>query len=187
MLADERARKREALLQATERDLEAVRSATRRDKRRVAGKDRIGLRVGKVVGKHKMAKHFGLEISEDGFAFRRNRQRIAQEAALDGIYVIRTSLPETDLGARDTVRAHVFLCMLAWYVEWHMRKKFAPVLFDDDDPAGAEAARASVVAPAMPSASARAKAASKRTPEGTPVHSFHTLLDDLAAIAKNRV
>ena len=85
------------------------------------------------------------------------------------------------------VRAHVFLCMLAYYVEWHMRRALAPLLFDDDDPAGAEATRSSPVAPARPSASARAKAARKRTPDGLPVHSFHTLLADLATLTRNRV
>ena len=221
LLAVERARKREALLRATENDLDEVRKATRRDKRRLAGKDKIGLRVGKVIGRHKVAKHFDLEIADDGFAWRRNAGRIAEETALDGLYVVRTSLPERELGAEDTVRAykglsrierafrsvktvdlkvrpihhyrpervraHVLLCMLAYHVEWHMRQKLAPILFDEDDPAGADAARASIVAPAEPSPSARRKAASKRTPEGVPVHSFRTILDDLATIARNRV
>ena len=149
-----------------------------------------------------MAKHIDLEIADDGFTFRRNQRRIAEEAALDGIYVIRTSLPETDLGAHDTVRAykslsrverafrsfktvdlkvrpvyhyrpervraHVFLCMLAYHVEWHMRRTLAPLLFDDEDPPGAEAARPSVVAPATPSPAARRKAATKRTLQGRP-------------------
>ncbi len=220
-LAEERARKREALLQATESDLDAIRAATRRDRRRLAGKDKIGLRVGKVTGKHKVGKHFDLEIADDGFAWRRNAERIAEEAALDGLYVIRTSLSERELGAEDTVRAykglsrierafrsvktvdlkvrpihhyrpervraHVLLCMLACHVEWHMRQRLAPILFDEDDPAGADAARASIVAPAKPSPSARRKAAARRTPDGVPVHSFRTLLEDLATIARNRV
>ncbi len=219
LLAKERARKREALLQATESDLERIRKATRRDRRRLAGRDRIGLRVGKVIGRRKVGKHFDLEIADDGFSFRRNRERIAEEAALDGLHVIRTSLSGRELGAEDTVRAckrlsrverafrsgrtvdlkvrpvhhwrpervraHVLLCMLACHVEWHMRRKLAPVLFDDDDPAAA--ARASVVAPAKPSPAARRKAATKRTPDGARVHSFRTLLDDLATIARNRV
>ena len=157
LLAEERARKREALLQATEDDLDRIGAATRRDKRRLVGKDKIGLRVGKVIGKHKVGKHFDLEIAE--------------EAALDGLYVIRTSLSERELGAQDTVRAykglsrierafrtvktvdlkvrpihhyrpervraHVLLCMLAYHVEWHMRQRLASILFDEDDPAGA--------------------------------------------------
>ena len=221
LLAVERARKREALLRATERDFDEIRAATRRAKRRLAGKDKIGLRVGKVIGRHKVAKHFDLEIADDGFTWQRNRERIAEEAALDGLYVIRTSLPEGELGPEDTVRAykglsrierafrsvktvdlkvrpihhyrpervraHVLLCMLAYHVEWNMRQRLAPVLFDEDDPAAADAARASIVSPAKPSPSARRKAAGKRTPEGMPVHSFRTLLDDLATIARNRV
>ena len=221
LLAERRARKREALLRATERDLGTVLAATRRQTRPLKGRDKIGLRIGRVIARHKMAKHIDLEIADDGFTFRRNQRRIAEEAALDGIYVIRTSLPETDLGAHDTVRAykslsrverafrsfktvdlkvrpvyhyrpervraHVFLCMLAYHVEWHMRRTLAPLLFDDEDPPGAEAARPSVVAPATPSPAARRKAATKRTLQGAPVHSFQTLLDDLATIAKNRI
>ena len=106
LLAVERARKREALLRATESDIDEIRKATRRDKRQLAGKDKIGLRVGKVIGRHKVAKHFDLEIADDGFAGRRNAERIAEEAALNGLYVVRTSLPERELGAEDTVRAH---------------------------------------------------------------------------------
>ena len=106
LLAVERARKREALLRATENDLDEIRKAARRDKRRLAGKDKIGLRVGKVIGRHKVAKHFDLEIADDGFAWRRNAGRIAEETALDGLYVVRTSLPERELGAEDTVRAY---------------------------------------------------------------------------------
>ena len=202
-------------------DLDEIGAATGRPGRRFAGKDRIGLRVGKVIGKHKVAKHFELEIADDGFTWQRNRERIAEEAALDGLYVIRTSVPEGELGAEDTVRAykrlsrierafrsvktvdlkvrpihhylpervraHVLLCILAYHVEWHMRQKLAPILLDEDDPAAADAARASIVSPAKPSPSARRKAAGKRTPEGMPVHSFRTLLDDLATIARNCV
>ena len=202
LLAERRARKREALLRATERDLGTVLAATRRQTRPLKGRDKIGLRIGRVIARHKMAKHIDLEIADDGFTFRRNQRRIAEEAALDGIYVIRTSLPETDLGAHDTVRAykslsrverafrsfktvdlkvrpvyhyrpervraHVFLCMLAYHVEWHMRRTLAPLLFDDEDPPGAEAARPSVVRPATPSPAARRKAATKRTLQGAP-------------------
>ena len=216
-LTDERARKREALLQATERDLGTILAATGRTKRRLVGQDKIGLRIGKVIAKHKMAKHFDLEIADNGFTFRRNPERIAQEAQLDGVYVIRTSVPASDLGTQDTVRAykrlshverafrtlktvdlkvrpvyhrvraHVLLCMLAYHVEWHMRHQLAPMLFDDDDRQAAQAERVSVVVPATPSPAARRKAATQRTPHGAPVHSFRTLLDDLATIAKNRV
>ena len=221
LLAAERARKRKDLLQATERLLEPIGAATTREKRRLAGKDKIGLRVGKSIGKYKMAKHFELDIADHSFGYRRNPSSIAREAALDGLYIVRTSLTAAELDAEGTVRAykrlsaverafrslktvdlkvrpifhhaadrvrtHVFLCMLAYYVEWHMRQRLKPLLFDDDDAAAAEAARPSVVAPAAVSESAREKARSKRTADGLPVHSFRTLLGDLATVAKNRV
>ena len=221
LLAAERARKREDLLQATEALLEPIAAATTREKRRLAGKDKIGLRVGKSIGKYKMAKHFELDIADHSFGYRRNPSSIAREAALDGLYIVRTSLTAAELDAEGTVRAykrlstverafrslktvdlkvrpifhhaanrvraHVFLCMLAYYVEWHMRQRLKPLLFDDDDAAAAEAARPSIVAPAEVSASAKDKARSKHTADGLPVHSFRTLLGDLATVAKNRV
>jgi len=221
LLAAERARKREDLLQATERELEAIAAATRRPKRALRGKDRIGLRVGKVLGRFKMAKHFALEITETGFTYRRKAETIAAEAALDGIYVLRTSVPREVLGPEATVRAykdlarverafrclktvdlhvrpihhrleervraHVFLCLLAYYVEWHMRQALAPLLFAEDDPAGAAARRGSPVKPAVPSPSAATKARTKRTPEGEPVHRFRGLLTHLATLTKNTI
>ena len=218
LLATERARKREELLEATEEFLDPIVKATRRLK----GEDKIGERVGKVIGKYKMAKHFEWTIEENGsFGYGRDAASIAAEAALDGLYVIRTSLPKAELDAQATVRAykrlsaverafrslksvdlkvrpvfhrtaervraHVLLCMLAYYVEWHMRKRLAPLLFDDEDPAGAEAGRTSVVAPARVSESARRKARRKRNDAGRSVHSFRTLLKDLATVTKNRV
>ena len=166
-----------------------------------------------------MAKHFELDITEESFAYRRNAESIAAEATLDGLYVIRTSLPAEEMGAEatvrtykglsvveqafrsyktvdlkvrpiyhwsnDRVRAHVFLCLLACYVEWHMRRRLAPLLFDDQDPAGAP--QSSVVAPAEVSRAARQKARSKRTADGQPVRSFRTLLEDLATIVRNQV
>ncbi len=221
LLAEERARKREDLLRATEALLDPIVAATTREKRRLKGEDKIGVRVGKVVGKYKMAKHFELDIEEDAFGYRRKPESIAAEAALDGLYVVRTSLPAGELGAEgavraykrlsaverafrslktvdlkvrpvfhrtaDRVRSHVFLCMLAYYVEWHMRQRLKPLLFDDHDPAAAEAARTSIVAPAQVSEAAKAKARRKRTANGLPVHSFRTLLGDLATITRNRV
>lgn len=221
ILAGERARKREDLLRATERELEKVAKATCRPTRRLKGKDKIGLAVGKVVNKFKMAKHFHLTIEEEKFFYERKDAAIAREALLDGIYVIRTSLANDTLQAEGVVqaykqlsfverafrsyksidlkvrpihhrlegrvRAHVFLCMLAYYVEWHMRKALAPILFDDDDPQGAKAQRSSIVAPAQRSASAQVKARHKRTKEDLPVHSFQTLLKDLATICKDRI
>jgi transposase len=221
LLAEERARKREDLLQATEHELDKIVAATKRPQRRLQGKDKIALRIGRVIAKFKVAKHFALDITDEAFAYRRNAQRIAEEAALDGLDVIRTSVFAHALNGEQTVRAykglsvleqafrsyktpdlkvrpiyhylaervcaHVFLCMLAYYVEWHMRDALAPMLFDDEDRAGGEARRASIVAPAKPSASAEHKARTKRTLDGQPVHSFQTLLADLATIVKNRI
>ncbi len=220
-LAKERSRKREDLLQATGKLLDPIVAATKRSKNRVKGQDKIALRVGKVIGKYKMAKHFVLDIKDDAFGYRRDVASIAREAALDGLYVVRTSLPASELNAEGTVRAykrlsaverafrslktvdlkvrpvfhytagrvraHVLLCMLAYYVEWHMRGWLKPLLFDDEEPHAAEAARASPVASAKVSPSAQAKARSKRTVTGLPVHSFQTLLADQATVAKNRV
>ena len=221
LLARQRAHKREELLRATEKELDKVALATRRDKRRLQGKDKIGLRVGKLIGKFKMAKHFDTTIEEQSFSYRRKEETIAREAALDGIYVIRTSVSKRVLGTNETVgaykslsqverafrcmksvdlkvrpihhhlaervKSHVFLCMLAYYVEWHMRDRLAPILFDDHDPADADAGRPNMVAPAQRSTAAKAKAATKLTHDGIPVHSFGTLLTDLAAITRNTV
>jgi transposase len=220
-LADERARKRVELLKATEKELDKIVAATRREKRRLKGQKEIALRVGKEINKRKVGKHFILTIEDDRFAYRRDEAKIASEAALDGLYVIRTSvetdamtaeetvatykslstverafrsLKTVDLKVRpiyhrlaDRVKAHVFLCMLAYYVEWHMRRELAPLLFDDEDRAQAEAKRKSVVAPAERSDSALAKDRTKQTSDGLPVHSFRTLLADLATLTKNRV
>ena len=221
LLADERARKRESLLEATEKGLEPIAVATRREKHRLKDEER-GERVGKVIGKHKMAKHFAWSLDAEGhFTYPRNAESIAAEAALDGLYVVRTSVAEAELDAQGTVRAykrlssveralrslksvelkvrpvfhrtaervraHVLVCRLAYYVEWHMRRRWAALLFDDEDPAGAEAARAGIVAPAKVSESARRKAERKRTDDGTPVHSFRPLLADLATLTRNTV
>jgi DDE family transposase len=220
-LADERGRTREALLQAPERELATIRQATTRAKRRLTGQGNIALRVGKVLQRFKVGKHFTLEISEAGFHYSRNLQSIAAEAALDGLYVLRTSvsaealdtastvraykslatverafrsLKTVDLYVRpighrltERVRAHVLLCMLAYYVEWHMRQALAPLLFDDDDKAMAEAQRGSVVAPAQRSPRARRKAQTQQTDDGRPVHSFQTLLRNLGTITKNQI
>jgi len=220
-LATERARKREDLLQATERELARIRTAVARKREPLRGKAEIGLAVGAVIDRHKMAKHFDLQITDTSFAFARKTAQIAAEAALDGLYAVRTSLPETalddaatvksykslslverairsiktvDLQVRpvyhwlaDRVRAHVFLCMLGYYLEWHMRQRLAPMLYDDDDKEAAEALRASVVAKAERSPAAVAKQTTGRTPDGLPVHSFQTLIADLATITRNTV
>ena len=219
-LEAERARKRAELLAATEAELEKIAAAARRARRPLRGKDAIALAVGKVINKKKVAKHFIVEITEQGLAWRRDEQKIADEAALDGIYVIRTSLPagvlgtgaavesykalenvervfrglNTDLLIRpirhrleDRVKAHVLIRLLAYYVTWHMQQRLAPMLFKDDDPAAGKAARPSPVAPAQRSPSALAKAAAKTTTGAAPVHSFATLLDDLATITANSI
>ena len=220
-LLEERARKREDLLKATERALEKIATATRRTRRPLKGKTKIALRVGHVIGRYKMEKHIRIDVQENGFSYERNEENIAQEAALDGIYVIRSSVPADELSAEDTVRfykrlsvverafrsiktvdlqvrpihhhkeervrAHVFLCMLAYYVEWHMRRALAPLLFDDHDKETGEALRESIVAPAQRSPAAQEKALTKRTEDGGPVHSFQSLLRDLRTIVKNRV
>jgi Transposase DDE domain len=220
-LAAERARKREELLAATEADLLRIEASVKRQRTPLQGADQIGLKAGAVLGKRKMAKHFELTIADTSFSFTRNEASIQKEAALDGFYVLRTSVPaETldtaavvstykslaqverafrsvktvDLEVRPVhhrlagrVRAHVFLCMLAYYVVWHMRKALAPLLFDDHDRENAGKGRSSPVAPAKVSAAAHAKAASRKTADGLPVHSFRTLLQDLATLTRNTV
>jgi transposase len=218
-LAAERARKREDLLAATERELARIVAAVARKRQPLRGTAKISLKVGAVLDKHKMAKHFTLDITDNHLAVARKTQEIAAEAALDGIYVVRTSLPATvlddpttvrsykslslverafrclktvDLQIRpvyhwlaDRVRAHVFLCMLAYYLEWHMRQRLAPMLYDDTDKDAAEAQRASVVAKAERSPAAITKQTTGRTEDGLPVHSFRTLLADLATLTRN--
>lgn len=221
LLAEERARKRQDLLAATERELDKVVEATRRKRAPLRGKETIGLRVGKVLGRFKMAKHFRLTIEEDRFDYERDEAKIAAEAALDGIYVLRTSVPAERLGAEETVaaykslarverafrslksvdlkirpiyhhlpervRAHVLLCMLAYYVEWHLRERLAPMLFAEEDPEGAARRRESIVAPAQRSERTLRKVHSRTTDDGSPVHSFQGLLRNLATLCQNRV
>ena len=218
-LAAERARKRRDLLDVTEKDLALIKAAVDRKRNPLRRQDKIGIAVGAVIGKHKMAKHFELSIEDASFSFRRKEDEIAAEARLDGLYVIRTSLPKEAIGAEDAVsaykslsqverafrslktvdleirpihhwlsdrvRAHVFLCMLTYYVEWHMRQKLAPMLFDDEDKQAALASRPSPVAKAPRSDRAKAKDAGKRTEDGQPVHSFHTLIADLGTLCLN--
>jgi hypothetical protein len=219
-LAEKRARKRQDLLAATEKELTPIAAATGRAKRALRGKDKIALRVGKVINHYKMAKHFTLTITDASFTFTRNTEAIAAEAALDGIYVLRTSLPEHTLGRDDVVlryknladverffrtlnseldvrpirhrladrvRAHMFLRMLSYYISWHMKAALAPILYVDNDKPAAAAKRANPVAAAQRSDQALTKAARKRTPEDTPVHSFTSLLADLATLCANQI
>ena len=219
LLADERARKRRELLDATEQELLHIQSRVRRAKKPLRGKDKIALAVGAVINHYKMAKHFAVTISDHDLTVERETEQINAEALLDGIYVLRTDLePKTlnatatvkaykdlanverafrslktiDLEVRpihhrraDRVRAHVLLCMLAYYLEWHMHRTLRPILFDDHDKTAAQAARASIVAKAERSDSADRKAATKRTHDGLPVHSFRSLLADLATVTRN--
>jgi len=217
-LARERTRKRLDLLAATEHDLAAVAAAVSRARKPLRGKAEIALKVGAVVNRHKMAKHFELDIGEMSFAFHRNADAIAAEAALDGIYAVRTNLAKRVLDDAATVgaykslakverafrslktvdihlrpifhwtaprvRAHVLLCMLAYHVEHHMRAKLAPMLYDETDHEAAAAMRASIVARAERSEAAIRKQTTGRTDDGLPVHSFQTLLADLATYSR---
>jgi hypothetical protein len=220
-LAAQRDRKRAELLAATEGDLTRIQTAVTRRRDPLRGTAEIALAVGAVINRHKMAKHFALDISDTSLSFARKDTEIAAEAATDGIYVVRTSLPvesfddattvrsykslalverafrcikTVDLQVRpvyhwlaDRVRAHVFLCMLAYHLEWHMRQRLAPMLFDDPDKHTAEALRTSVVAQAQRSPAAVTKQTTGLTPDGLPVHSFRSLLADLATLARNTV
>ena len=208
LLATERQRKRQALLAATENELAPIAAATRRKNNPLRGAAAIGVRVGKVIDHYKVAKHLITTITEDTFTYRRDQDQIAAEEQLDGLYIVRSNVEPDQFDATQTVRAYkdlakverafrslksvdrkvrplhhrradVLLCMLAYYVEWHMRAKLKPLLFDDHDPAAAEQQRRSVVAPAKRSPVALAKAARKRTADDLPVHSFRTLLTDL--------
>lgn len=214
LVAGERKRKRAELLAATERELTKIADATIRARQRLGGKDNIGVRVGKVINKHKVGKHFELDIQDDSFAFSRRQERIDREAALDGVYVVRTSVAAGDLGAPEVVEsykrlcyveqdfrslktvdlelrpirhrlterveAHALICMLAQYIVWHLRKAWAPLTFTDEAPPP----RPDPVAAAKRSPSATQKASRRRTSDGEPAHSFSTLLDHLAAIAR---
>lgn len=219
-LAEKRTRKRQDLLAATEKQLTTITAATTRTRRPLRGKDDIALRVGKVINHYKMAKHFHLTITDDAFTFTRNNDTIAAEAALDGIYVLRTNLPQSALGRDDVVlrykgledverffrtlntelnvrpirhhladrvRAHMLLRMLSYYISWHMKQALAPILFHDHDKPAAAAKRTNPVAAAQRSDAALAKAARKRADDDTPVHSFTSLLADLATLCANHI
>jgi transposase len=217
LLKEERGRKRQVLLEATEKSLTKIGKAVARRKKKPLTAAEIGLKVGKVLGRYKVGKHFDCQIGEGRFQWARREDSIRQEAQLDGIYVIRTSEPSERLSAQDTVRsykslaeverafrclkgidllvrpirhrtedrvpAHIFLCLLAYYVEWHLRRAWAPLLFEDEK-RPEERKQRDPVLPARPSASAQTKKRSRQTPEGFPVHSFETLLAELASRAR---
>jgi hypothetical protein len=214
-LAKLRAHKREDLLAATERNLEKIKA--RVDAGKLSGQDEIGLRVGKIINQYKVAKHFELNIGDAAMSWARRPDSIAAEAALDGLYIVRTSVPAAQMDASecvrnykslaqverafrsmksidlkvrpihhrlaDRVRAHILLCMLAYYVEWHLREAWRELMFADTE----QQAKASrdPVAPAKRSASAQAKASSHMLTDGTPAHSFSTLMTELATIVRN--
>lgn len=218
LLAEERARKRDELIAAAEKKLDQIVAATERQRQPLRGAEQISYRVGRALGVTTVAKYFRWEIQQGKLRYQRNQPRINQDAAVDGVYVIRTSvgaerlsaaeavrtykrlatierafrsLQSVDLNVRPIrhrvphrVRAHVLICLLAYYVEWHLRRALAPVLFDDEHPGEVQT---SPVAPAQRSASALRKAREKKTPEGLPVQSFQNWLGDLATIVKNHV
>ena len=220
-LAKLRTEKRKDLIAATAREIAKVQAMVVNG--RLAGRDKIGVRIGKVIDKYKVAKHFDLDIKEGSFSFAINQARVAAEAALDGLYVIRTSVAEASMTAEQAVlnykrlaeverafrtlkgvdlhvrpirhrlegrvKAHIFLSMLAYYVQWHMIQVWAPLTFKDEagkDEAGENASRLSdPVVPAKRSQAALAKAHTRRLPDGTPALSFTRLLAHLATIVRN--
>ncbi len=218
LLAEDRKRTRGELLDATEKELTRIAADVKRRTKTPLKADEIGLKVGKVISRFKVGKHFVLDIQDGHFTFTRNAERIAREARLDGIYIIRTSEVTQALSAPDTVRAykslgqveqafrcikkldlrirpihhrtedhvksHIFLCMLAYYVEWHLRKALASVLFQDEELDTARWSR-DPVAKAQPSQTVQRKKQTKQTPDGWPVHSFQTLMNELTTRCKN--
>jgi transposase len=219
LLGEQRRRKRQELLEVTEKELKRIAKEVSRRTRTPLKKEEIGKKVGKVIDRYRMGKHFTVMIGDGTFSYQRNEVKIDQEAALDGIYVIRTSEPTEHLSADNTVRsyknltqverafrtfkgidllirpiwhhtedhvrAHIFICMLAYYVEWHMRKALAPLLFDDEELDENRKTR-DPVKPATPSVSAKEKKAHKLTPEGLVVQSFNTLIKELGTRCRNR-
>jgi hypothetical protein len=214
LVAQERARKREDLLQATERALAEIQNRVAQGT--LSGQAAIGLAVGEVWNRWRVRKHFRVEITDTSFAFARRQEQIAAEAALDGVYVLRTSVADSELEApevvraykqlkeverafrtlkgplelrpihhrlEERVRAHVFLCLLSYYLAWHLRRAWKPLLFDDEQPP----ARPDPVAKARRSPQAERKARSKRTTTGERCHSLTTLLDELATRTRNTI
>jgi transposase len=217
LIADKNNRQREALLLAVEAELNQIVEATKREKRGLKGKEKIALRVGKIINKYKVNKYYNLEIEENSFNYERKSELIAQEKALDGVYIIRTSVKEDVMSSSETViayknlsqvesafrcyksidlkvrpiyhykgervKAHIFLCMLAYYVEWHLKQDLAPLLFEDEETEN----KYQEIVKANRSESARSKDRKKRNDESFPIHSFRTLLEDLGTICLNKV
>ena len=217
ILEEQRQRKRQALLQATEKSLQKIAKEVARRKKKPLSAAAIGIKVGKVLGRYKMAKHFECKIEEGSFVWSRRAESITQEEKVDGIYVLRTSEPGERLSAEDTVRSykslaeverafrclkgidllvrpirhrtedrvpeHIFLCVLAYYVEWHLRRAWAPLLFEDEE-RWEQRQHRDPVRSAQPSTSAQQKKQSHETADGLPVHSFQTLIAELASRAR---
>ena len=217
LVAEKNQKQRESLLLGAEKELDLIVKATQREKRALKGQDKIALRVGKVLTKYKVNKYYELDLGDKSFSYQRRQELIAQEAALDGVYVIRTSVKKTVMEAADTVRAykslsqveeafrcyksidlkvrpiyhykgdrvraHIFLCMLAYYVEWHLRQRLAPLLFEDEETED----KYQDVTRAQRSESAQTKDRKKRNQEDLPLHSFRTLIEDLGTICLNTV
>jgi transposase len=211
-----RKEKRHSLLEATKKELDKVRRMV--ESGRLKGKDKIGVRIGRVVNKYKVAKHFELTIGKSSFSYKLNGKRIKREAALDGIYVVRTSLPKSRMKATEAVlsykrlseverafrslksidllvrpirhhkvnrvQAHIFLCLLAYYVQWHMLEAWRPLLFSDEDLEAKE--KRDPIAPSKRSQAALDKIHTKKLPNGDTVHSFRTLLKELSTIVRNK-
>ncbi len=219
ILAEERREKREKLLAATEKGLEKIDKEVARRTKTPLDKSEIGKKVGKVINRYKVGKHFEITIDDGAFSFSHKEESIRGESDLDGIYVIRTSEPAERISPEDTVRsykrleqvesaircikgidllvrpihhrtedhvrAHIFLCMLAYYVEYHMRKALASLLFDDEE-LDERRKKRDPVKPAKPSVSAKRKKRVRLTPDGLEIHSFQTLLAELATRSRNR-
>ena len=219
LLKKDRRTERDQLLKKTEQELAKIQEATKREKYKLKGKDKIGVRVGKIINKYKMAKHFIIDIHDNNLNYEQNTDKIEAEKKLDGIYIIRTSLKKEEATAdqavlkyknlsnvekafrclktidlhirpvyhrlTDRVKAHVFLCMLAYYVQWHMKKKLAPILFEDAEKEVANMTRENAASPAKRSIDALLKDKNKITKTGLPVHSFNSLMKDLSTVTKN--
>jgi hypothetical protein len=215
LVGAQRARKREELLAATETDLQAI--AHRVSQGTLTGADAIGLAVGPALKRYRVKKHFTVQITDSTFTYQRQTEQIAAEAALDGFYILRTSLPGEKLATEDVVRAyknleqaerafgsikgpdlqlrpihhrledrvraHVLICMLGYYLTWHLKAAWKPLLFTDEH----RPVSLDPVAKAIRSPAAQAKAQTKHTSHGTPAHSYRTLLDELATQTRNTV
>jgi transposase len=217
LIAEKNNGQREDLLSVAEEELNQIVTATKREKRALKGKEKIALRVGKIIKKYQVNKYYNLEIEENSFNYSRKEDLIAQEKALDGVYILRTSVKENVMSSKETVvayknlsqvesafrcyksidlkvrpiyhykgdrvKAHIFLCMLAYYVEWHLKEALAGLLFKDEETED----KYQEIVRAVRSKSAQSKDRKKCNDEGLPVHSFRTLLEDLGTICLNKV